>query len=335
MIKQIILAIILSLSLFSDETLQQIKTDLDQAEKDYNISKKMFNPWYGGPLITASGNVMPPKYVNIYSLLTVADTYSVNTAQRKRESIPNVINVSPLLDIGVGIVNRLDTHVTFLGLYTQQSGQHYFNIGDTTLNFDVGLLYEKVYTPALKLILAETFPTGNYENFETDKAYVSSTGSGSYATKFGLATSKVVWWWLTHPMQFRYTFNFQFFSDVNVKGINSYGGGLGTDGTVSPGFIFATSLGYEFSVTQKFVLALDVAYEYHDDTTFIGNPGIIALGVPAPIGSSSRSTISLAPALEYVFNPSSVVVGGVWFSVYGTSGTPNFIAGFLSYSYGF
>ena len=334
MFKKIFLLSLISFSLFT-ETLPQITAQLDQAEKDYKIAKNMFNPWYGSPLITASGNVMPPKFVNIYSLLVVSDTYAINDSQRKRINIPDVTNISPVINIGVGIIPRLDASVTLQGIYTSQSGQDYFDIGDTTLNFGIAILREKPYVPALKMTLSQSFPTGNYEKFEATKAYVSSTGSGAYATTIGFATSKVVWWWVTHPMQFRFNCKFQLFSDVDVEGINSYGGGIGTDGTVSPGTAVYVSGSYEFSVTQHFVLALDLAYDYHDATTFTGTPGFIALGVPASVGSPSKHSFSLAPAMEYVFNPKAVLTAGVWLSAYKTANSRDFIAGFVSFSYGF
>ncbi len=317
-----------------DVSLEQINKELTQAQKDFDIAKKMFNPWYGGPLLTGSGNVMPPGYVNINPVVQITDNYAVYNSHRKSISQPDLVNVNPSIGFGFGIVKRVEFDFTLQANYNHKQGKSYFNIGDTSAKINLALLIEKPYVPALKISVNEVFPTGKYQNFSPSKSAVESMGSGSYRTEFGLGMSKVVWWWITHPMQFRLSLNYGVPTKVIVQGFNSYGGGYNTDGKVNPGNYFKGSFGYEFSFTQKFLFAIDLAYEADNETTFKGINGTYADGTAASNGSPSADVLSLAPALEYLFTTDISLVGGVWFSVCGRN-TANFLAGIINFSYGF
>ncbi len=60
-----------------DYPITEIESELSQAETDFQIAKKMFYPWYGGPLITGSGNVLSPGYVLINPQVQVTDYYAL------------------------------------------------------------------------------------------------------------------------------------------------------------------------------------------------------------------------------------------------------------------
>ncbi|MFA6119178.1 MAG: hypothetical protein WCT85_01335 [Parachlamydiales bacterium] len=329
-----IFLIFISFFAYADVPREQIETELSQAEKDFQIAKKMFNPWYGGPLLTGSGNVLPPGYVNINPVLQITDNFAAYNASRHAKSIPDFISINPSIAFGVGIVNRLDTTLSLQGYYQSQSDEKSGNIGDTSLKFGLAILKEEPYVPALKVSVKEIFPTGKYKNLKPEKANVEGTGGGSYKTELGLGMSKVVWWWITHPMQFRLSLNYGFPAKVGVKNFNSYGGGFNTRGHVSPGNYFTGSFGYEFSFTQKFAFAVDLAYEYHNKTTFSGFNGTSIDGDIASIGGPSNDFLSLAPAFEYNFTPDIALIIGAWFSVWGRNSL-DFGAGLINFSYGF
>lgn len=324
----------LFVSIFSDVPMQKIKQELTQAEKDYQTAKKMFNPWYGGPLLTGSGNVMEPGYVNINPSIQITDNYAAFNKNRKSHSITDFIQVNPVLSLGLGLIKRFDATLNVQMFYQSEGSKKSNQIGDTSLKIAFAILKESPYIPALKISVKEIFPTGKYKNLTHYKATVQATGSGSYVTEFGIGISKIVWWWLVHPMQLRLSLNYGVPAKTKVKNFNTYGGGFGTDGKVSPGNYFIGSFGYEFSVIQKVVLALDVAYEYFNKSPFKGVNGVDKDGNTAFSKFPSSDNLSLAPAIEYVFTPDIALICGVWFRVYGRN-TFNFAAGIINFSYGF
>lgn len=327
--------IIFNCNLFAkDVPIQQIEQKLSQAEEDFNIAKKMFNPWYGGPLITGSGNVLPPGYVNINPQVQVTDYYGAYNGSGKSIPIPDIMEVNPSLSLGVGIVNRLDLYVQLAWDYQDQLDVSFFGWQDDYVKMSFALLVEGPYVPAIKFSVKEIFPTGKYKNLDPEKIAVQSLGDGAYKTEFGLNLSKVVWWMITHPMDFRISLNYGIASKIKVTNFNSYGGGFGTKGKVHFGNYFKGDFGYEFSVTQKIVWALDVVYEYYAKKTFRGINGINDDGSPVIVGGPSSQRLSLAPAVEYNFTPDIALVGGVWFTVWGINKL-DFVAGIISFSYGF
>jgi len=314
-------------------SLEVVQEELSQAEKDFAIAKKMFNPWYGGPLITGSGATLPQGLVNVQPYLYYTVNYATFDENRKSHSIKNITEINPKLNLAVGITDRIDIGIIIDWLHVKQSLESSNHFSDTTIGLDIGIIKETPFIPGLKFSIAETFPTGKYEKFNPNKAVVESSGSGAYETSFALTTSKVVWWSLLHPMVFRFSANYTILSKVNVSGFNTYGGGFGTKGTVKPGNAFFLSFGYEYSIYQKFVLAIDVAYEYQNISTFKGTNGTI-LGFPAPVGNRSKDVLSLAPALEYNFSENLSLIGGAWFSVRGRN-TSDFAAGIVTLTYTF
>ena len=314
-------------------SLEVVQEELTQAEKDFEIAKKMFNPWYGGPLITGSGATLPQGLVNFQPYIYYTVNYAAFDGNRKSRSIKNLTEVNPKLALAVGITDRIDIGILVDWIHQKQSSKSSNHFADTTLALDIGIIKETPFIPGLKLTIAETFPTGHYQKFNPNKAAVESTGSGAYETSFALTSSKVVWWSLLHPMVFRFSVNYTIPTKVSVTGFNSYGGGFGTKGKVTPGNEFFLSFGYEFSVYQKFVLTIDVAYEYDNRSTFKGINGTI-LGFPAPVGTRSKDVLSLAPAIEYNFSENLSLIGGAWFSVRGRN-TSDFASGIITLTYTF
>ncbi|NGX63878.1 MAG: hypothetical protein KR126chlam6_01297 [Candidatus Anoxychlamydiales bacterium] len=347
-IKLLTLFLLLSINIFGYEiaqvpepkpgepvpSLEVVQEELTQAEKDFEIAKKMFNPWYGGPLITGSGATLPQGLVNVQPYLYVTVNYAAFDENRNSKSIKNFTQVNPKLALAVGITDRVDIGILIDWVHQKQAGKSSKHFGDTEVVLDIGIIKETPFLPGIKFSISEIFPTGRYQKFDPIKAAVESTGAGAYQTTLSLTTSKVIWYWLTHPMNLRFSFNYIIPTKVSVSGFNSYGGGFGTKGKVDVGNAFFLSFGWEFSVYQKLVIALDVAYEYQNISTFKGINGLTELGTIAPVGSRSRDVLSLAPALEYNFSQNLALIGGAWFSVWGRN-TSDFATGIVTLTYTF
>lgn len=307
---------------------QQIEKEINAAEKEFKEAKKMFNPWYTGPLLTPSAHVLPPGYFVIQPYVFFTNNYAHFDEHGKSHRVPHLEQIKPSLSpFQFGITKWMDGTVSFGGVRNHQKGQTFWGWSDTTMSLGFGLLSETAYRPAIKFVVQESFPTGNFQKFRPEEASVASTGSGSFMTQFSLNISKVVWWLTLHPMNFRASFNYTVNSNVDVKGFNSYGGGKGTHGTVKGGNTFAFDFGYEYSFTKRWVAAFDFVYNYSSKNTFSGH-------TVAPVGGPFNDQISLAPAIEYNVTENLGFIAGVWFTVWGRNSS-NFVSEVVSVTYTF
>jgi hypothetical protein len=312
---------------------EQIQLELDDAELQYKQAKEMFNPWYTGPLVTPSASMMPPGAANIQPYLFVTGTYGAYNKERKAVDIPHnsySLQVNPPMQIG--ITDTMDLVVSLSGIGNWENGHSGggFNDIGTTLGFPI--TKQTVYVPGMKFTVAETFPTGKYQNLNSNGLNLDATGAGAYQTTFGYTISKVIWWTYPYPMNLRCFIGYTIPTTVHVKGFNAYGGGFGTNGVVRPGNKLTTDLGMEISFSERWVFALDVVYFAINRTKFHGNPGLNKDGSVASVGTGYSDNLSLAPAIEYNWNENLGILWGVQFSVYGRN-SGNFATGQFSVVY--
>lgn len=344
-----LLALMFSHSVFADETEQArsaqgapspaaVEQELVNAEQEFSDAKKMFNPWYTGPILAPSAHLMDPGSYNIQPYLFVTWNYGKYQQSGKMERSPTMFQVSPQIPIQIGITSWIDAVVTLQAQYNKENDRSYFDFGDLPISVGFPILKEGPYIPAILFSVQEVFPTGNYQKLNPTKNGIDATGAGAYTTNFYLNFGKVVWWWwLAHPMAFRLSLKYGVPSDVHVKGFNNYGGGYGTDGKVKPGQSFSADFGYEFSFTQHWAAALDIVYNYSFKTTFRGNLGRVGqdpTSQAASVGGPYNDQLSLAPAIEYNWNENLGAIAGAWFTVWGRNSTA-FASGVVSVTYTF
>ncbi|MCB1107428.1 MAG: hypothetical protein KDK76_04955 [Chlamydiia bacterium] len=313
--------------------LKTVDAQLAKAQADFEIAKKMFNPWYAGPLITPSAHNVPVGEYVIQPYLFIKNTFAQYNGNRKSVNQPDLWSVNPLVLFQMGWFSRLDFSVVIQGLHNTQNGRSSFYWGDSQLQWGVQLMKETPYRPAVRGVVSETFPTGRYQKLNPINGGADATGEGAYTTTFSLNISKVFWWISTHPFASRLSLNYGFPSAlIDVQGFNAYGGGFGTRGRVRPGNLIQVDSSIELSFTQKWVLAIDLVYTYQNHTTFSGHKGRTATGAIASVGAPSNDNLSCAPAIEY--NPSANMgfLAGAWFSIIGRN-SGNFISGVLSMYY--
>lgn len=339
--KSWLLGTLLGLSLFADDLLENnppppevVAKQVVDAETEFEVAKKMFNPWYAGPLLTPSAHILPPGHVNIQPYLFYINNYAKFDEHGHSHKLSNTHTFNTPVPGLIGILPWMHLSFNFQGVWNQAKKQYSGFWGDSSVGLGFGLLKEEPYCPALLFAVKETFPSGRYQKLNPKKGGTDATGAGSYNTTLSLNISKVVWWISLHPMNFRASFNYSLPALVSVKGYNAYGGGTGTKGRVHPGNQFQADFGYEYSFTQNWVAALDIAYVYNRKTTFSGHSGFTTPGVPATVGGPFNDQLSLAPALEYNPNENLNYLVGAWFSVWGRNAL-NFAAAVLTIEYTF
>ncbi len=313
------------------KTPEEIQQELDDAEAKFERAKKMFNPWYAGPLVTPSASMMPPGSANIQPYLFIQGNYAAFNEDRKSISLEhNLYTATVMTPMQVGVTSSTDVVVNPSAQASWQNHHSGGGFGDLGVTYGFKIQSETLYVPKFKFTVGETFPTGRYKNLNSTG--LNGTGGGSYKTTFGFATGKLIWWTYPNPMNTRLFIGYTISTTVNVSGYNAYGGGIGTRGRVRPGNEITADFGYELSFNQKWVLALDVVYVCQNRTKFHGTPGVTKTGATAAVGGGFNDNLSLAPALEYNFSDVFAVLAGVQFSVYGRN-SANFINGQLSVEY--
>lgn len=311
---------------------QQIETEIQQAQYDFEIAQKMFIPYYTGPLITGSASNVPSGHINIQPYLFLTVNHAQYNGHRKSINTPNTYIINPVFTFQAGLTSWMDVTLLPQAAFKWQKGHNADKFGDLPLQFGFQLYKETPYIPNFRFILGQSFPTGSYRSLNPHKLGLDATGSGVFSGLVGLNISKVFWWWKLHPVAVRLA-NMYAFSEnkASVRGYNAYGGGHGTHGKVSVGNSFSTDLGIEVSLTQKWVFATDVAYTCQAKSTFRGNPGDASEGIVPTNGAPSSDQLSLSPSIEYNVSDSAGFIGGVWFSVTGRN-SANFASLVLSYT---
>lgn len=310
------------------KTPEQIQAELDQAEKDFQTAKKMFIPWYTGPLITGSANNVPPWKVNIQGYLYNTIQYAQFNDHRKSINVPNIYTVNPLLLVQRGLSDWLDFTIIGQWFARWRKDQYSRHFGDTSINFGFQLVTQSAYRPSVRFVVGEVFPTGKFRRLNPKKFGIDATGAGAYQTSVGLNLNKIFWKIKLHPISVRLASSYVIpDAKVKVQDLNAYGGTLGTRGRVSVGQSLNIDLGMEVSITQNWVFATDIAYTYAWKSTFSGFPGT----PPVVNGAPSSDQLSLAPAIEYNVSGNGGFIGGVWFTVTGRNSS-NFVSIVLSYT---
>lgn len=292
-----------------------------EAKSDFNhedLPLELQAPWTTGPLLTPSATLLPQGHINIQPYIYVSEVQGHFIYHGIRQTGETLYNVNFETYITYGLTDWVN--LVMMGqLFSNEKGdKNYTGIGNSLLGFNFQLFKEdpKGFRPDGKLILVESFPSGNYNNLDPLLGGVDATGDGSFSTRFAFVVGKALqiknYIWLSG----RLSLGYYYFTPVTVENFNSYGGGFNTYGKACRGSGFPASLGLELSMTKNLSLALDVVSTYFGPTTFKGNPGTNFDCSPATVGYESVYQLSVAPAIEWNFSPAFGIIVGGWFSVY-------------------
>lgn len=312
--------------------LSLVDQQLAKAQRDFEIAKKLFNPYYAGPLLTPSAHNVPPGHFNIQPYIFFTNTFAQFNENRRSVNITDIWQLKGSFIAQTGLLNWLDFTTTINGEQNWQGNQTSGNLGDTEVELGIQLMREEPYRPALRITVAENLPTGKYHKLNPNKSGIQATGTGSYETSISLNLTKVIWWAFTHPFAIRASFNYTVPTPVHVQGFNAYGGGFGTRGKVRPGNSLTVDTSIELSFTQHLVFALDFVYSYQNHSTFSGYKGKTKTGAIATVGAPSNDNFSCAPAIEYNPTESLGFLAGFWFTITGRNSS-DFVAGILTFTY--
>lgn len=298
------------------------------------VQEETTGPWFTGTLLTPSGNIVPVGYMYLEPYFAVSDSFATYDQNWQTHSTPAFVAVNPLVFFQIGLTEWMDFQTFPQAFYQHSQGREATHFGDlpTGLNFQLLKATPEGWWPSIKLSIREIFPTGKYQHLDPHKNGTDITGGGSYDTGLGLSFSRLFHLGGIYYLNTRLSLNYDTYSTVHVEGFNTYGGGFGTKGNVRPGPTYTGLMGLEFTLAKHWVFAIDLANFYGNKTTFRGYRGVTSRGAQAKVGFPSYYEFDLAPAIEYNFNESVGIIGGVWFSVAGRN-TIQFASSVIAFSW--
>lgn len=281
-------------------------------------------PWFTGPLLTPSPNVVPAGHFDLEPYFYYSDTNGIYDSEGVHHDAISLIQWYEVPFMQFGIAKNLEFDVATT-LYTNKyQGDTSTAFGDTTLS----LSYQAYQDPAnklpnIKVGLKVLIPTGKFDSLDATNPTVGSTGSGYFATTFSIGIGQCYHIIGEQYLNLRTYFGYTYPFCTHVEGFNVFGGGFETSGEVYPGKNFSWLFGAEYSLTKNWVLAFDVQYSYTGKTKFsgiVGRIGPAQNGVfpeLASIGSKAGYQWSIAPAIEYNWNDKWGIILGPWFTIAG------------------
>lgn len=281
-------------------------------------------PWFTGPLLAPSARVVHPGHLKfqIYAETNVKiGRYESNW---HTHSIENFYSEEIVVQLKLGLFDRVDFQVTSRAGYRHTEGQSAYTFGDLPLNLNVQILQPVSIDegPNLKLSLLANAPTGKFQHLNQHKKKTDASGSGCWFPGIGLDLSQFWYFSGIHYLELRASGAYRFGVPVHVKSFNTYGGNERTKGTVYPGNFFVLDTALQYSITQRWGASCDFLYEHFNRTRYSGRG----------LASRERSgeEFSLAPAIEYNFTKEMGVIGGVWFTIAGRN-VSQFVNGIVSF----
>lgn len=288
-------------------------------------------PWFTGPLLTPSPWVVRYGYTNLEPYIFYTQTDGSYDDNWKAQSAAKSITLRSSLVAYVGISEKVAFKFSPAFGKKHRGDASSVRFEDLPVEFNFQL-YRAPNSSAVKFIIGETFPTGEYQKLDSTKNRTDAGGSGSFQTLIGFIAGQVFPMKGMHTFRYRAYFSYIYSAPVHVRGFNAYGGAANTVGKIFPGNTFRFFLGLEYSLSQRWTLAMDFREVYQTKTRFSGTRGTTSTGATASIGSLPSHSFSLAPAIEYNFNKKMGLVAGPWFTFAGKN-TSRFLSWAIAFNY--
>lgn len=307
-------------------------------------------PWFTGPLLTQSAYIVPQGHINIEPYLYGITAFGRYDAHGNTHKIKDFVSINSYSLIEVGLTEWMDFQINPSIFWQYSQGETSLLLGDLTFMLDFQLCVDTYdnYLPAIKLSLGEVLPTGNYQRLDFTKLGTDGTGAGTYATFLTVGLARLFHIYDVHFIAMRSSFSFTYSAPTYIHNASTYGGGEGTRGWIYPGLNYYALLSFEYNFSQHWAIALDIQGEWQSKDRFSGNPGFLpptgivvhnAVVIPQMVGAVKTSVgrpsfrqFSLAPAVEYLFNPSLGIIAGAWFSIAGRNAA-QFASGVVAFNY--
>ncbi len=279
------------------------------------FSPALAGPLFTGPLLARSGHTIPAGHHDFEPYFFYTDNLGMYGRHWNLVHSPSHINLTANPLYSFGLTDWMD--VQFLLPYTvnNANGPHsYHHFSDTTVLMGFQLIEQHGFWPDFRLSIAETLPTGKYENINNSGS--SATGLGSYQTTLGFNFQYLYHLGGERYLRTRFVADYNYSSNLRVSGRSAYGGLPTSHGTVHPGPMVNVDLAFEYTWTRHWAVVMEGYFNHRQPSHFTGIVGNTT-NKPVVIGHDTSDELSIAPAFEYNWNEHIGIIAGEWLSVTG------------------
>ncbi len=321
-------------------------------------------PWYSGPLLSEPAIVTPVGHGYLQVHAYKINNYGAYNENFGFYSLPRATTGEVDTQFNYGLTGNTEAQLLLTYLDNKTEGRQASNLGDTTITIASQLLLQngRKWPPNIKFMFRQLFPTGRFDQLNSELFGTDATGQGSYLTTFAMNMEHVTNLWGEHYLIEFATIAVTLPSTITLNGFSLYGGGRETHGTMWPGNEISFNLAVEYSPSQHWGFILESFILAQKASHFRGHlgpveprfgfagtarhrrlnllrrvilnrlrPSHLNLGSDQLIGHGNVSQFTLIPAIDYSFTKNVSLTGGVWFTVAGKN-SPAFYTPMLSFT---
>ncbi len=188
-----------------------------------------------------------------------------------------------------GVTKNIEVQAYVPYINNVMEGRKAGNLGDTTITVARQLHRQQgnKWPPNIKFIFRQLFPTGRYDELQSELFATDATGQGSYLTTLALNTEHVSHLASGHSLVLFSTVGVILPSRMSLNGRSIYGGGPLTSGTLWPG--------------NKIIINLALNYSPDDNWGFIMESYIFTQGASRFHGRIGPTTPRFQPSVSFPF----------------------------------
>jgi hypothetical protein len=268
--------------------------------------------WWTGPLLAASAGTLPPGHFLFEPYFFDSIPFAQIDGHGGTHDVPRENDFGSFSYFIYGVADGFSVGLIPRFGFEQIDGSKSssnLELGDWTLQGQVRLtdFHEGSWLPTLSLNLAETFPTGKFDQLDRSS---DGFGAGAYTSILSLYSQTYFWMPNGRLLRTRLNLSYALSGRVPLQNMSVYGTENGFAGFADPGASAYGDLAFEYSITRNWVAAMDFWFEQDNPTRVSGIN--TAGGTLAPYSASSGTgrEFYVAPALEYNFSAALGVILG-------------------------
>lgn len=270
---------------------------------------------FTGPLVTPAVNTLPAGAINVepYLIHTNSRGWYDGDGGRHAEK-PTLRQWQVAVPMLYGLTDNISVQLTLNAVRNSGRGMHSdgLRMADSTIRVQTRLKAPEADGSGLVVALsaAKRLPTGKFNGLDNP---MNGVGTGTMRTTLALGTQRLHWLDNGHALRWRGQLAWSPAAGrVRLRGDSVYGTQVGFRGYASPGQAWTASAAAEYVLDSRWVLVGEAIWNRESGTRLNGT----ASG-HGSYTSPSGHAFSLAPAVEYHFNPKVGLIAGVQFSVGG------------------
>jgi Putative MetA-pathway of phenol degradation len=272
--------------------------------------------WWTGPLLASPGAAMPRGHLVIETYLFDAIVQAHYDNSGRRSGVPRTDGFASQTYFFYGLTDTITLGLGARFGYQQPGqgpGSSRVGVGDTTVRAQLQVVQWRAehWIPTISLMLAETFPTGRFD--QLGDRLSDGHGTGAHTATVAFYSQRPFWLPTGRILRARLNLSWSFSDRVAIEDASVYDTASGFRGQATPGETFEVDLGAEYSLSRQWVLAMDVDDLHGASTTVLGFYPPVQGGPVLTVAdhSGTSQSLSVAPAIEYNWNASVGLIAGV------------------------